>query len=65
MWREEFVEKSWRVLADLKDLADFILIGGWGVYFWAKKLKSRDIDMYIDEENFFKLQFELQQRILH
>jgi len=62
MWRDEIVERSWRVLEELKDLADFVLIGGWGVYMWTKKLKSRDIDVYIDQENFYKLQSELLQR---
>jgi len=62
MWRDEVVEKAWRVLADLKSLADFVLIGGWGVYLWTKKLKSRDIDICIDQENFYRLQSELMQR---
>jgi hypothetical protein len=31
---------------------------GLGVYFWTRKLKSRDIDMYIDQDNFYKLQAE-------
>lgn len=64
MWREELIERSWLVLGDLKKFADFVVIGGWGVYFWAKKLKSRDIDVYINEENFYRLQSELQQRNL-
>lgn len=62
MWRDELVEKSWQVLENLKTIADFVLIGGWGVYLWTKKLRSRDIDLYIDQTNFYKLQFELQQR---
>ena len=62
MWRDEVIEKSWIVLGELKGLADFILIGGWGVYLWTRKLKSRDIDIYIDQENFYKLQFELLRR---
>jgi len=62
MWRDEIVEKSWQVLADVSGLADFILIGGWGVYLWTKKLKSRDIDICIDQENFYKLQSQLLQR---
>jgi hypothetical protein len=62
MWRDEIVEKSWQVLGQLRSLADFILIGGWGVYLWTKKLKSRDIDVCIDQENFYKLQSELLQR---
>lgn len=62
MWRDEAVERSWRVLGELKGFADFVLIGGWGVYLWTKKLKSRDIDVYIDQENFYKLQSELMLR---
>jgi len=62
MWRDEVVERSWRVLGELKGFADFVLIGGWGVYLWTRKLKSRDIDVYIDQKNFYKLQSELTQR---
>jgi len=62
MWRDEVVERSWRVLGELRGFADFVLIGGWGVYFWAKKLESRVIDVDIDQENFFRLQSGLTQR---
>jgi len=62
MWRDEVVERSWRVLGELKGFADFVLIGGWGVYLWTRRLKSRDIDVYIDQESFYKLQSELTQR---
>jgi len=56
------VEKSWRVLGELRKLANFVLIGGWGVYLWTRKLKSRDIDICIDQKNFYKLQSELLQK---
>ena len=62
MWRDEVVERSWRVLGELKGFADFVLIGGWGVYLWTRKLKSRDIDVYIDQKNFYKLQSDLTLR---
>jgi hypothetical protein len=62
MWRDEVVERSWRVLGELKGFADFVLIGGWGVYLWTRKLKSRGIDVYVDQKNFYKLQSELTQR---
>jgi hypothetical protein len=62
MWRDEAVERSWRVLAELRSFADFVLIGGWGVYLWTGKLKSRDIDVYIGQKNFYKLQSELTQK---
>jgi len=61
MWRGEVVERSWQVLGQLKGFADFVLIGGWGVYLWTKRLKSRDIDIYIDQQNFYRLQAELTQ----
>jgi hypothetical protein len=62
MWRDEIVEKSWQILNELRNLADFVLIGGWAVYLWTHKLKSRDIDLCINQENFYKLQQELLQR---
>ena len=61
MWRGEVVERSWQVLGQLKGFADFVLIGGWGVYLWTRRLKSRDIDIYIDQQNFYRLQVELTQ----
>jgi len=62
MWHEELTEKSWNALKDVRKLADFVVIGGWGVYFWVKKLKSRDIDICIDQNSFYKLQNELQRQ---
>ena len=56
------MERAWHVLGELESLADFVLIGGWGVYLWTRKLKSRDIDIYIDQENFYTLQSKLLQR---
>jgi len=62
VWRDDIVERSWHVLGELKGFADFVLIGGWGVYLWTGKLKSRDIDLYIDQKNFYKLHSELTQK---
>jgi len=56
LWREDAIERSWQVLKRLHELADFVTIGGWGVYLWARKLKSRDIDIYMDQDNFYGLQ---------
>lgn len=56
LWREEAIEHSWEVLQRLHGFTDFVTIGGWGVYLWARKLKSRDIDIYIDQDNFYRLQ---------
>jgi len=62
MWHEELTEKSWNALKDVRKLADFIVIGGWAVYFWARRLKSRDVDICIDQNNFYRLQQELQRQ---
>lgn len=56
LWRDDAIERSWSVLRRLHMFADFVTIGGWGVYLWARKLKSRDIDIYIDQDNFYRLQ---------
>jgi len=59
MWRDDVIDRSWRALDHLRELSSFVLIGGWAVYFWTRKLKSRDIDLCIDQENFYKLQSAL------
>lgn len=61
MWREDVVDRSWTVLIHLRELSRLVLIGGWAVYFWTRKLKSRDIDLCVDQDNFYKLQGELQK----
>jgi hypothetical protein len=61
MWREDIVDRSWNVLLHLRELSRFVLIGGWAVYFWTRKLKSRDIDLCIDQDSFYRLQGELQK----
>jgi hypothetical protein len=61
MWREDVVDRSWTVLMHLHELSRFVLIGGWAVYFWTRKLKSRDVDLCIDQDNFYRLQGELQK----
>ena len=61
MWRDDLVDRSWAVLAHLRELSAFILIGGWAVYFWTHRLKSRDVDLCINQDSFYKLQSELQK----
>jgi hypothetical protein len=58
LWHPAAIERSWLVLNRLRDLANFVVIGGWGVYFWARKLRSRDIDIYIDQDAFYRLHGE-------
>jgi len=61
MWREDVIDRSWKILSHLRELSKFVLIGGWAVYFWTLKLKSRDIDLCIDQQDFYALQSELQK----
>lgn len=44
------VNKSWEELKKLKKEIDFLLIGGWAVYFYTHGLKSKDIDIIIGYE---------------
>lgn len=48
-------EKSFKTLQDLKRKFNFILIGGWAVFLYTKKLKSKDIDIVIDYDQLEKL----------
>lgn len=62
LWRDEAVERAWSVLQTLREITNFVLIGGWGVYFWTRKLRSRDIDMCLDQASFYSLQAEAMKR---
>ena len=54
-WHNMLTEKSWKILQEIKPEFNFILIGGWAVYLWAKTHKSKDIDIIIDFETLSKL----------
>ena len=56
LWNDIITEKSQNLLFDLKKITDFILIGGWAVWLYSKTSKSKDIDIYINFNDFFKLQ---------
>lgn len=47
-WNSQMIEKSWKILQELKKEYKFILIGGWAVYLWTKQQKSKDIDIVIE-----------------
>ncbi len=47
-WHSDITEKSFQTLLELNQEFDFILIGGWAVYFWSRKMKSKDIDIVVD-----------------
>ncbi|MBI2106709.1 hypothetical protein HYT57_01880 [Candidatus Woesearchaeota archaeon] len=56
LWNEEIVKKSGDILLELKNNADFVLIGGWAIWLYAQTVKSKDIDIYINFNEFFMLQ---------
>lgn len=41
-------EKSFTLLQELRRDYQFILIGGWAVFLWTRRLKSKDIDLAVD-----------------
>ncbi|MDZ7611261.1 MAG: DUF6036 family nucleotidyltransferase [Candidatus Moranbacteria bacterium] len=55
-WHSDITEKSFQALLDLNKHFDFILIGGWAVYLWTKKMKSKDIDIVVDFDQLGELQ---------
>ena len=54
-WHDNITDKSYQALLELRDKFHFILIGGWAVYLWTKKMKSKDIDIVIDYNELGKL----------
>ncbi|MEM3484917.1 MAG: hypothetical protein QXQ64_07385 [Candidatus Bathyarchaeia archaeon] len=54
-WNEVVIDRSFRVLQEIRKKFDFILIGGWAVYFLTGSLKSKDIDIIVDLEDLAKL----------
>ncbi len=62
LWNEIIVEKSQKVLFQLKGEVDFVIVGGWACWLYAKTVKSKDIDLYIDFKDFFRLQNKFSQQ---
>lgn len=54
-WNALITEKSWNVLQKISKEIDFVLIGGWAIYLWAKSHKSKDIDIVIGYKELGKL----------
>jgi len=49
-WNSTLTENSWEILQDLqKKPFNFIVIGGWAAYLWAKQHKSKDLDIVLPE----------------
>lgn len=59
-WNEIIIDKSFKVLQELKKRFDFVLIGGWAVYFLTRAIKSKDIDLIVDFENLMKMKSVLE-----
>ncbi|MGC8912197.1 MAG: hypothetical protein ACP5IT_11355 [Thermoproteota archaeon] len=47
-WNEIAIDRSFKILQELRKDIDFVLIGGWAVYFLTKAIKSKDIDIIVD-----------------
>jgi len=47
-YHDLITQKSWQELKKLGKTTNFVLIGGWAVYLYAKTLKSKDIDILIE-----------------
>ncbi len=54
-WNDLFTEKSFKILIKLNKELNFILIGGWAIYFYTKQIKSKDIDIIVSFNEFLKL----------
>jgi len=54
-WHSQLEDLSFRTLQNLKREFDFVLVGGWAIYFYTKSLKSRDIDIIVRPEVLSKL----------
>lgn len=59
-YHDLIVKKSWELLKNLKQRYEFILIGGWAVYLYAKSLKSKDIDLVVSFAELEKLKAEFE-----
>lgn len=47
-WHDLIIEKSFAFLQEFSKRYQFVLIGGWAIYFYTHALKSKDIDIIID-----------------
>ncbi len=54
-YRDSVTEASWQLLTELKRQFNFCLIGGWAVWLYTRRLKSKDIDIVIRPEELSKI----------
>ncbi|PIS34689.1 MAG: hypothetical protein COT37_01365 [Parcubacteria group bacterium CG08_land_8_20_14_0_20_43_9] len=59
-YHDLITEKSFKILQKLKGKLNFILIGGWAVFVYAKNLKSKDIDIIVDYDQLETLRKEFE-----
>ena len=57
-WHEELTRASWEMLQELSKKHEFVLIGGWAVFLWTGRLKSKDIDVVVDFKTLEQLRQE-------
>ncbi|MBI2631836.1 hypothetical protein HYW75_02435 [Candidatus Pacearchaeota archaeon] len=56
LWNDLITDKSKEILFELKKSVTFVLIGGWAIWLYSQAVKSKDIDFYINFDDFFKMQ---------
>lgn len=49
-YRDSVTQASWQLLQELKRQFKFGLIGGWAVWLYTQKSKSKDIDIVVEPE---------------
>lgn len=54
-YRDQVTQESWALLTKLSETYQFVLIGGWAVWLYARQLKSKDIDIILSFEELPRL----------
>ena len=54
-YRDTVTEKSWQMLQTLRRDYPFVLIGGWAVWLYTRRFKSKDIDIIVDMPTLTKI----------
>lgn len=54
-YRDSVTEASWQLLKKLKRQFKFCLIGGWAVWLYSRRLKSKDIDIVVEPEELSRI----------
>ncbi|MEM3030064.1 MAG: hypothetical protein QXW09_08040, partial [Thermoproteota archaeon] len=58
-WNDIAIDRSFKILQELRREFDFVLIGGWAVYFLTKAIKSKDIDIIVDFKDLTRLKIKM------